>query len=126
MSGGWITWAGGECPVPPETKVDIRSNRGVEECGVRAFVYRWSHSQIGGAHNIIAYRIHEAEPAEPAGAGVAVPAGWPDELHIIRLLDAIEGECDGIALSRDIARNILVYVMTGEPYLPPAQDGTAS
>ena len=59
-SNGWIPWTGGECPVPPETPVQVRL--GIEESfdenqpARRADTWRWDH----GAHcqhaNITHYR----------------------------------------------------------------------
>ncbi len=38
-----------------------------------------------------------------------------DNLAVERLIDALDGECDGLAISEDQARNILTYVETGAP-----------
>lgn len=63
---GWIEWAGGECPVPEGTLVDVKHRDGDfgYEClagtqesmseGV-ALAYRWSHA--GTCGDIIAYRL---------------------------------------------------------------------
>ena len=54
---GWIEWAGGECPVPPETRVAVqfRFEPGVDQGNDRAVDLRWSHK--GYDADIIAYRI---------------------------------------------------------------------
>lgn len=38
-----------------------------------------------------------------------------------RLMDAIEGECDGLAISRETAREVMRYVDTGLPPDEPAE-----
>lgn len=60
MSDGWIEWAGGECPVAPETQVGVRHRDGGEfYCGAgRRYAEDWSIDQDhpeGG--DIIAYRV---------------------------------------------------------------------
>lgn len=42
------------------------------------------------------------------------PAAQPTERER-RLMDAIEGECDGLAISMETAREVLRYVDTGLP-----------
>lgn len=66
----WIDWAGGECPVPGETEVDVQHADGTFSLGVLAGDARdddprcgfdwWAHidSQKGNGHGfIIAYRV---------------------------------------------------------------------
>lgn len=56
---GWITWNGGECPVPPYTRVQTierRETLGNFDEGVQSAKYcDWRHS--GGPYDIIAYRV---------------------------------------------------------------------
>jgi len=47
----WIEWSGGECPVPPNTLVHVRTKDGRELCIRRAWAHRWDHANFG------AYRI---------------------------------------------------------------------
>jgi hypothetical protein len=62
----WIEWAGGECPVALDARVDVRFRDGVEHIGLNneAHVYHWQHLSQGRApngfkpdHDIIAYRV---------------------------------------------------------------------
>lgn len=55
----WIEWNGGECPVPGDTRVDVRLRGGVEYCGYTA--REWDWSGICGVQ-IVAYRIAKEEP----------------------------------------------------------------
>lgn len=59
--GPWIEWKGGECPVAPDAKVDLKfvAVGGFVgepvDTGARAKNYDWSHGGVG--HDIIAYRV---------------------------------------------------------------------
>lgn len=56
MSGAWIHWEGGECPVPPDTIVDMKFRNGMlSNCP--ASRSRWDHGAAGGEYDIIAYRV---------------------------------------------------------------------
>ena len=46
--GPWIEWHGGECPVPPDTKVVLKLRNGNVLGTRRATVYRWRHVNDGG------------------------------------------------------------------------------
>ena len=51
---GWIDWNGGECPVPPNTKVEIQyPDNDVDSC--IASEVDWNHYGMGG--DITAYRV---------------------------------------------------------------------
>ena len=51
---GWIEWNGGECPVPPNTKVEIQyPDNDVYSCIASAV--DWNHDGTGG--DITAYRV---------------------------------------------------------------------
>lgn len=55
--GEWIPWSGGECPVAPETIVDVRLREIPEPYVYRvAKIFDWS---VDGEHpfDIIAYRL---------------------------------------------------------------------
>jgi len=56
VNGQWIAWEGGKCPVPPETKVEVRlHDKGVSEKIVNAGCWVWQHTP--SFSNIVAYRI---------------------------------------------------------------------
>ena len=52
--GPWIKWHGGECPVPPDTIVEVK----LRECP--AGDYDWGHHGING--DIVEYRTFTGEP----------------------------------------------------------------
>ena len=58
--GGWREWLGGDCPVRPETPVQIRL--GIEESfdedqpARRADTWRWDHGERCHRANITHYR----------------------------------------------------------------------
>ena len=52
--GPWIEWPGGECPLAPYQKPEVRYRSG-GETELQASAARWSH--IGAWDDIIAYRV---------------------------------------------------------------------
>lgn len=72
---GWIEWDGGECPLPDDTRVKLRTRNGVEHrLPVHAGNQRWGHG--GGQYDIIAYRpILDADtkPEAPEWDGRGLP-----------------------------------------------------
>ena len=57
--GPWIKWSGGECPVPPETRVEAKLRCGLER-DVRADDYLWYHDD--GVDDIVEYRTVTEQP----------------------------------------------------------------
>lgn len=60
----WIEWAGGECPVDPETRVDVRARDGRTNINdVTAGFYSigqfdwWKHESPDHNNDIVAYRV---------------------------------------------------------------------
>ena len=51
-----IDWNGGECPVPPDTMVNVRYHSGDTEEGYRAGDYLWNHG-LNDDSDIIEYRV---------------------------------------------------------------------
>lgn len=59
-------WKGGECPLPPNTQVEVKLRNGVRET-VSAGDALWTHYGVGG--EVIEYRVVGAKADE-------TPAGW--------------------------------------------------
>lgn len=56
----WIEWDGGECPVDPDTRVDVRFRSGYIEYNDGAGELPWDHGgTFGTAGDIVAYRVCE-------------------------------------------------------------------
>lgn len=53
----WIEWEGGECPVDPDTRVDIKFNNGKTNNALTAEFWVWEHLGFDAPYDIIAYRI---------------------------------------------------------------------
>lgn len=61
---GWIEWKGGGCPVDDDCIVSYKMrNAETFKRGETASEVRWTHN--GSASDIIAYRLHKPEQAEP-------------------------------------------------------------
>ena len=58
--GPWIKWHGGECPVPPETMVEVKLRNGVLGQEGRAGRYFWKHD--GEDDDIVEYRTVIEQP----------------------------------------------------------------
>lgn len=54
-SDGWIQWDGGECPVPPETVVQVRFETGSTSRPHAAVGWHWQNGRP--IWNIVAYRV---------------------------------------------------------------------
>ena len=44
----WIDWSGGECPVPPDTRVEVKLRSGNVMGPRLAYRYRWKHIDSNG------------------------------------------------------------------------------
>lgn len=65
-SGGeWIEWIGGDCPVDPGVKVNVKFRRGHSADNLEAGYWRWDHSpstdRRSRPNDIIAYRVSAVE-----------------------------------------------------------------
>lgn len=62
----WIEWRGGECPVDPDTRVDIWLRSGNQTAGflARTWGWRWDPSPARNDGDIVAYRV-VSEPPKP-------------------------------------------------------------
>ena len=58
--GPWIKWHGGECPVPPETIVEVKFRDGDSQSGHPAYAYYWHHD--GDGADILTYCIITEQP----------------------------------------------------------------
>ena len=59
---GWIEWKGGECPVGEGDRIDVKFSDGDELFDVSS---DWGWDVDAGGCNIIAYRLHKPEQANP-------------------------------------------------------------
>ena len=53
--GPWIKWHGGECPVPPNTKVKVKFRDGDSQSGHPAYAYAYSWRHDGDGADIVEY-----------------------------------------------------------------------
>ena len=61
---GWIEWGGGECPVPENSRVDIKFRDG--DVGLEQSA-NWDWIHLGYRSDIIAYRIILEQPINQSG-----------------------------------------------------------
>lgn len=54
----WMSWSGGECPLPADTIVEVKFYDRQTESGSKASAYVWRHGALGVRElDIIAYRV---------------------------------------------------------------------
>lgn len=55
----WIEWGGGECPLSPQTLVNVRFRDGGQACFKPAHYFQvlWRHAGMHHSNDIIAYRV---------------------------------------------------------------------
>ena len=58
--GPWIKWNGGDCPVLPDTSVEVKLRCGVIKQAAPAKSYRWRHD--GDGVDIVEYRVITEQP----------------------------------------------------------------
>jgi len=61
---GWIEWGGGECPVPDNTRVQVKFLDGYAPVVAEPQYLRWQTLGLGVAGDIIAYRVIENDGRE--------------------------------------------------------------
>lgn len=61
---GWNEWGGGECPVPANSRVDIKFRDG--DIGLEQSA-NWDWIHLGYRSDIIAYRIIPEQPTNQSG-----------------------------------------------------------
>jgi hypothetical protein len=54
---GWIEWKGGECPVGPDVKVEIKTDNDARGYTLLAKALRWKWAHGGNIDDIIKYRV---------------------------------------------------------------------
>lgn len=92
----WKPWTGGECPVDPETVVEVRLASGDRTITERAAEYfDWSRTETLG--DIIAYRVTKEAPAwklpePPEGMKWHREDGWTKEMLPEGYRPLLEGE----------------------------------
>jgi len=74
--GEWVEWHGGECPVAPDTLVDVEFKDGDIHKRLQARGWKWIHHKAPG--DIIRYRV------SPAGQGETGQAGEDEGFDSIR------------------------------------------
>jgi len=62
---GWIEWNGGECPVDPETIVDVRDRDGIIWDEWPAKNHDWRHGTDSPDEEPVAYRISTPSEIKP-------------------------------------------------------------
>ena len=70
----WIEWKGGECPVPSDTLVEVRT-RGCGKVGGMAGALMWGHQ--GDLGDIVAYRVVAPAEKPVSRGGVKHDQGKP-------------------------------------------------
>ena len=71
INSPWIKWDGGECPVPPDTRVKVQLRDGLPGTEDRAGNYLWNHD--GNEYDIVEYQI-VAEKAKLDASGQLLAA----------------------------------------------------
>lgn len=72
---GWVEWNGGECPLHPDARVEVRMRSGAKMSGLVSGGSMWRHN--GGDYDIVAYRLVKPARAETPGEDSAVAHGEP-------------------------------------------------
>ena len=72
LTGIWVEWKGGECPVPSDTRVEVRLRAGEADVGHVAGDFWWDHR--GETYDIVAYRV--VTPVEKPGMPAEQTDGW--------------------------------------------------
>ena len=95
-------WNGGDCPVHPETVVDVWLRNGIIE-EIRAAVLLWKHKNNGG--DIIAFQVVKqfVEPARPAALKVIWVNEYADGCHVAHDTEAKARRVDGLHHTQRIA-----------------------
>lgn len=73
----WLPWEGGECPVAPETYVEVklRNGRGSANLQARNWTWTWAFKNDEHPGDIIAYRIVSPSPPPAITSAVAANDG---------------------------------------------------
>lgn len=113
MDASWIEWAGGECPVPPDTVIEVRFREGNNGGPPSpAGWWDWGHSAaFPDDYEILAYRVVPAADTPEDGPGEEDgpwAPGWEDRTGETRqkfetwIRSApFAAHCEGEKLERD-------------------------
>ena len=60
----WIEWKGGECPVAPGTRVEVRFRSGDSDphCNAAWWGWKWMGRDLEDTYDIVAYRVVSEAP----------------------------------------------------------------
>lgn len=109
---GWIPWSGGECPVHPDTIVEIEFSSGIRPPASKASYWSWSWPPGTNGSDIVAYRVTESTtPEENCGRsygdvtnGSTPEQGVNDSWRFAEELSALEEENERMERSLDLYR----------------------
>lgn len=65
----WIEWSGGERPVPPDTRVEVRFHNGDTHIA-RADEVSWLGSHFDNRYDIVGYRVISEKPKAETGVWI--------------------------------------------------------
>jgi hypothetical protein len=82
-NGNWHPWTGGDCPVHPDSKVDVMFSNGETCSGNDADQWDWS---LDICTNIVAFKVTKEFRAEPREFWINLPHckvryERPDDIH---------------------------------------------
>lgn len=115
----WIQWSGGECPIAPDTEVEVRFRAGHTAID-NAKNWDWTHDDEHGFSDIIGYRL--TQPKRPAivalldDNGTPKPAKFP---HVHTSRDAAIAEAERLAV-RHNGSTFGVYELVARSTAPAA------
>ena len=110
----WIEWHGGECPVPPDTMVEVRYRSAILPISAADLACRenwdWQPSEHGltGSFDIVAYRVVSEGPKPDQPDMVNSPPHYTD--GGIEAIDYIEAKLGPDGFRAFCVGNALKYI----------------